>query len=65
MMYPYMTFSDDTEVTHSPLRDNGTVNVYIETPTDTGFKSLTCANCAVDRTVLRSKTDAERSERTP
>ena len=42
MMYPYMTFSDDTEVTHSPLRDNGTVNVYIETPTDTGFKSLTC-----------------------
>lgn len=23
------------------------------------------ANCAVDRTVLRSKTDAERSERTP
>ena len=34
MMYPYMTFSDDTEVTHSPLRDNGTVNVYIETPTD-------------------------------
>lgn len=26
---------------------------------------LACANCATDRTVLRSKTDAERSERTP
>ena len=24
-----------------------------------------CANCAADRTVLQSKTDAERSERTP
>ena len=42
MMYPYMTFSDDTEVTHSPLKDDGTVKVYIETPTNTGFKSLTC-----------------------
>ena len=26
---------------------------------------MPCANCAADRTVLRSKTDAERSERTP
>lgn len=42
MMYPYMTFSDDTEVTHSPLKDDGTVMVYIETPTNAGFKNLTC-----------------------
>lgn len=28
-------------------------------------KQVEAANCATDRTVLRSKTDAERSERTP
>ena len=42
MMYPYMTFSDETEVTHSMLEKDGTVKVYIETPTDHGFKNLTC-----------------------
>lgn len=41
-MYPYMTFSDDTEVTHSQLQKDGTVKVYIETPIDGGFKDLTC-----------------------
>lgn len=42
MMYPYMTFNDDTEVTHSQMRDDGTVKVYIETPIEGGFKDLTC-----------------------
>ncbi len=28
-------------------------------------KTILSANCATDRTVLRSKTDVERSERTP
>ncbi|MGN1381743.1 MAG: hypothetical protein ACI4W2_02885 [Eubacterium sp.] len=42
MMYPYMTFPDETEVTHSPLQENGDVKVYIETPVDNGFKNLTC-----------------------
>lgn len=42
MMYPYMTFGDGTEVTHSPVKEDGTVKVYIETPTDDGFKNLTC-----------------------
>lgn len=42
MMYPYMTFSDHTEVTHSKLHEDGTVKVFIETPTQTGFKDLTC-----------------------
>ena len=40
MMYPYMTFSDDTEVTHSPIKDDGTVKVYIETPTNTGYPKI-------------------------
>ena len=32
MMYPYLTLNDDTEITHSELRQNGRVKVYIETP---------------------------------
>lgn len=42
MMYPYMTFNDDTEVTHSQMLDDGSVKVYIETPVEDGFKNLTC-----------------------
>ena len=32
MMYPYMTLNDDTEITHSEMRPDGRVMVYIETP---------------------------------
>lgn len=42
MMYPYMTFSDDTEVTHSQMHEDGTVKVFIETPVEGGFKDLIC-----------------------
>ena len=42
MMYPYMTFNDDTEVTHSQMLEDGAVKVYIETPVEDGFKNLTC-----------------------
>ena len=43
MMYPFMAFNDDTEVTHSEMLADGTVKVYIETPTDDGkFKNATC-----------------------
>ena len=42
MMYPYMTFHDDTEVTHSQMLEDGSVKVYIETPVEDGFKNLTC-----------------------
>ena len=42
MMYPFMAFNDDTEITHSEMLADGTVKVYIETPTDNGFKSATC-----------------------
>ena len=30
MMYPYMTLNDDTEITHSEMKDDGSVKVYIE-----------------------------------
>lgn len=43
MMYPFMTLNDDTEITHSEVKGDGTVKVYIETPDDDGgFKSATC-----------------------
>ena len=43
MMYPYMTLSDDTEITHSGMRVDGTVEVYIETPDERdGFHSIKC-----------------------
>lgn len=32
MMYPYMTLSDGTEITHSEMKPDGKVKVYIETP---------------------------------
>jgi hypothetical protein len=43
MMYPYMTLNDDTEITHSEMKPDGRVKVYIETPDDEGgFHSATC-----------------------
>ena len=43
MMYPYMTLNDDTEITHSEVRDDGRVRVYIETPDAAdGFHSAVC-----------------------
>ena len=43
MMYPFMTLNDDTEVTHSELRPDGTVKVYVETPDERdGFHSAVC-----------------------
>ena len=43
MMYPYLTLNDDTEITHSELRPDGRVKVYIETPDERdGFHYATC-----------------------
>ena len=43
MMYPFMTLNDDTEITHSELKPNGRVKVYIETPDETdGFHNAVC-----------------------
>ena len=43
MMYPYITLNDDTEVTHSEMKPDGSVKVYIETPDERdGFHSAVC-----------------------
>ena len=43
MMYPFMTLNDDTEITHSELKEDGRVKVYIETPDEKdGFHNATC-----------------------
>ena len=43
MMYPFMTLNDDTEITHSEMREDGRVKVYIETPDERdGFHNAVC-----------------------
>ena len=43
MMYPYMTLKDDTEITHSEVKEDGRVKVYIETPDEkNGFHHAVC-----------------------
>lgn len=37
-----MTLPDDTEITHTEMREDGTVKVYIETPIEGGFKEASC-----------------------
>ena len=42
-MYPFMTLNDDTEITHSEMRADGRVKVYIETPDEKdGFHNAIC-----------------------
>ena len=42
-MYPFMTLNDDTEITHSEMKNDGTVKVYIETPDEKdGFHNAVC-----------------------
>ncbi len=43
MMYPYMTLNDQTEITHSEMKPDGSVKVYMETPdAKLCFKHATC-----------------------
>ena len=43
MMYPFMTLNDDTEITHSEMKADGRVKVYIETPDEKdGFHNAVC-----------------------
>lgn len=43
MMYPFMTLNDDTEITHSEMKSDGRVKVYIETPDlKDGFHHAAC-----------------------
>ena len=45
MIYPFMTLSDNTEITFGKPIENDTgehVDVFIETPVSTGFKNAYC-----------------------
>lgn len=43
MMYPFLTMNDDTEITHSEMKADGSVRVYIETPDEKdGFHHAEC-----------------------
>ena len=43
MMYPFITLNDDTEITHSEMKPDGKIKVYIETPDEKYcFKHATC-----------------------
>ncbi len=43
MMYPFITLDEDTEITHSELRSDGTVKVYIEKADERdGFHYAAC-----------------------
>ena len=42
MMYPIMTLNDNTEITHSEMKPNGKVKVYVEKPVYGGFHSAVC-----------------------
>ena len=43
MMYPFLTLNDDTEITHSEMKPDGRVKVYIETPDEKCcFRYATC-----------------------
>lgn len=42
-MYPFMTLNDNTEITHSEMKPDGRVKVYIETPDEKYcFRHATC-----------------------
>ena len=43
MMYPFLTLDDETEITHSEMKKDGSVKVYIETPDEKDwFHNATC-----------------------
>ena len=43
MIYPFMTFEDDTEITHSEMLPNGEVKFFVETPDEKDcFHSMVC-----------------------
>ncbi|MDY3831290.1 MAG: hypothetical protein SOZ79_02210 [Candidatus Ventricola sp.] len=60
MMYPFMTLNDDTEITHSEMKEDGRVKVYIETPdAEGGFHSAVCWLPAHQWTDVHGYTNAE------
>ena len=60
MMYPFMTLNDDTEITHSEMKDDGQVKVYIETPHEKdGFHNAVCWLPSYRWEQVRGYTDAQ------
>jgi hypothetical protein len=41
-MYEYLRLGDDTQISYSAVREDGTVYVTVEQPVDFGFHSATC-----------------------
>ena len=42
MMYKFIELPDKTEITHSDMRDDGTVKVCVEKPVEGDFKTAYC-----------------------
>ena len=42
MMWEYVQFADDTQVSYSDVRDDNTVLVVVERPRDWGFDTARC-----------------------
>ena len=60
MMYPYMTLNDDTEITHSEMKEDGRVKVYIETSDlKDGFHNAVCWLPEYKWEAINGYTDAE------
>ena len=62
MMYPFLTLEDDTEIVHSEVLPNETVRVYIEKPTENGFKSAYCVLPDYTWSEIRKYSDDEIQE---
>ena len=62
MMYPYLTLNDDTEITHSEMKPDGRVKVYIETPDEKdGFHHAVCWLPAYEWTEVSGYSEQEMS----
>ncbi|MCL2018918.1 MAG: hypothetical protein FWG70_04085 [Oscillospiraceae bacterium] len=62
MMYPYITLSDGTLITHSHLIDKGgikTVEVHFERPSSNCFDSARCTLPSYEWTIRDGYTDGE------
>ena len=62
MMYPYLTFSDETLVTHSQAMDRDgitVVEVHFERPVENDFNSARCVLPFYEWTIVDGYTDEE------
>jgi hypothetical protein len=59
MMYPYMTFADGTEVCHSQILEDGSVEVHFEKPISMGFQTARCRLPGYEWLIRDGYSDAE------